>query len=446
MTLLERIRAVFNPAASYGSLEERAFSDQVRTRNASGEYVTEHSALMQSAVWRCVSIIAEAVAMLPVEVIEKNGSRRVPIADHPVAWLLNTTADGIMTGFDFRDAKVAHALLWGNGYAEIERSLNGSPYALHLATPDRVEVMRDARGQLAYAFQQDGTGTALLEPRNVLHLRGRSWDGVKGYSVVGLARQALGLSAAMETFGAAFFGNGTHPSGVLTTETKLDQVQIEAMRKQWEEVHRGANSSNKTAILGGGLKWQAITMPLDDAQFLEGRRFSVLDVARWFGVPPARLAELERATHSNVEQEQLAFVAHCLLPWVKRFESEINIKLFGRNQMGRQSVKFNMDALLRGDIKTRFEAYQIARRIGVLNADEIRELEDRNAIPGGDGKVYIVEANMTTIQKLEQPPEPVPAPTPAADPAADPTADPAPAPSSRAAVQSLLEARRRVQS
>lgn len=445
MTLLERIRAVFNPAASYRDLDERAFSEQIRVRNASGEFVTEETALKQSAVWRCVSIIAEAVAMLPVEVIEKSGSRRVAIADHPVAWLLNTTADGVMTGFDFRDAKVAHALLWGNGYAEIERSVNGSPYALHLTTPDRVDVVRDSRGQITYAFGQDGNEIARLEPRNVLHLRGRSWDGVKGYSVVGLARQALGLSAAMETFGAAFFGNGTHPSGVLTTETKLDPVQIEAMRKQWEEVHRGAGSSNRTAILGGGLKWQPITMPLDDAQFLEGRRFSVLDVARWFGVPPARLAELERATHSNVEQEQLAFVAHCLLPWVKRFESEINIKLFGRNQMGRQSVKFNMDALLRGDIKTRFEAYQIARRIGVLNADEIRELEDRNAIPGGDGKVYIVEANMTTIDKIENPPEPVAPAAPAADPIDDPEEEPTP--EARAKIVTYLqEARQRVQS
>lgn len=165
-------------------------------------------------------------------------------------------------------------------------------------------------------------------------------------------------------------------------------------------------------------------MALSDAQFVESRRFGVLEICRWFRVPPHLVMELERATHSNVEQEQLAFVTHCLQPWATRIESECNLKLFGRNQQSRQTVKHNFGALLRGDLKSRYEAYRIARETGTLNANEIRALEERNPIPDGD--VYLVPANMTTLEKLQEPsPSPVVTSTPEPAPS-DPSPEPSP--------------------
>lgn len=430
MTLWQRIRGAVRYLASYGSLEERAFSQLVRGWNASGIRVTEENALGLSAVWACVRVISESLAMLPMDVVQKANGRRQQLDDHVVSWLLNMTPDGELTGFSFREHLVAHTLLWGNGYAEIRRDPVDRPAALSLITPDRVRALRDDAGRLYYQIQQAGEGTYDLPARDMVHIRGLGWDGSQGYSVVSQAQQSLGLSAAMETFGASFFGNGTHPAGVLTTDVKLTGEQIAQMRAEWESVHQGAGRSNKTAILGGGLKWEPLTMPLQDAQFLEGRRFQVLEVARWFRVPPHLLAELDRATHTNIEQEQLAFVTHCLMPWAVRLETEINVKLFGRNQQGRQSVKHNFGALLRGDLKSRYEAYQIARQNGWMNADEIRELEDRNPLPEGEGEQYIVPGNTALMEELEaraertaNPPQPAAAPAPSPDERDDAPAD-----------------------
>jgi HK97 family phage portal protein len=363
-------------------------------------------------------------------VVQKANGRREVLDNDVRAWLLNASPDGELTGFTFREHLVAHALLWGNGYAEIQRDMSERPAALALLTPDRVRPRRDDAGRLYYEVHQ-AAGAEQIAARDMVHLRGLGWDGSQGYSVVSQAQQSLGLTAAMETFGAAFFGNGTHPAGVLTTEAKLTDEQIKQMRTQWEDTHQGAGRANKTAILGGGLKWERLTMPLQDAQFLESRRFQILEIARWFRVPPHLLAELDRATHTNIEQEQLAFVTHCLMPWAVRLESECNVKLFGRNQQGRQSVKHNFGALLRGDLKSRYEAYQIARLNGWMNADEIRELEDRNPLPSGEGRQYIVPGNTALMDELEaraeraaEPPAPPAAPQDPQDPA-ESDADPA---------------------
>lgn len=418
MSLVDRFRKMFAPRASYGTFDERAFLDNLRAAsNSSGIYINEQTALQISAVWACVRVIAESIAMLPADIIEKSKGRREVLGnDHILSWLLNTTPDGEIGAFYWREALVAHALLWPGGYAEIERDMTGRPAALHLLTPDRVRAVRNESGELVYKIKTDDKGEAELPARNVFHLRGPSWNGTDAYSVVNLARQSLGLSAGMETFGASFFGNGAQLGTTYTTEQKLSTEQLGELRKKIEELHGSARNAFRPAILHSGLKVGETTMPLRESQFLEGRRFQVLEVARWFRVPPHLLGELERATHSNVEQEQLAFVTHTLLPWALRFEAEANLKLFGRNQQGRQTVKLNFGMLLRGDLKSRYEAYKIAREGGWYNADEIREFEDRNPLPDGQGQPYLVPTNMSLIRELEAradnaetPPPPAPA-------------------------------------
>jgi HK97 family phage portal protein len=404
---------------SYGDLEERAFADRLRQGNVSGVIVTEHSALWQSAVWGCVRVISESLAMLPIDVIEKRGKRREMLSEHPVSWLLNTSPDGLMPSFRFRETLIAHALTWGNGYAEIERDTVGRPYGLHLVTPDRVEPTR-IDGQVVYDYQQaDGTKVR-IDGRDMLHVPGLGWDGLKGYSVVAMAGQSLGLNAALETFAAAFFGNGMQLGTTYTTDKDLKLDQVEQIRKSLEKVHRGPAKAHTAAILTSGLKPADPPMPLKEAQFIEGRRFGVLEICRWFRVPPHLVMELERATHANIEQEQLAFVTHCLQPWATRIEAECNLKLLGRNQQSRQSVKHNFGALVRGDMQSRYGAYKVAREAGFLSVNEIRELEERNGI-GEDGDIYLVPANMTTPEKLLQPD---PAPAPPAPPPTDPESDP----------------------
>lgn len=425
MNVRDRLRNIWRVVASYGTLEERAFSDQVRSRNASGEFVTEHTALALSTVWCAVRVISDALSMLPIDVVERReGQRSTGDNMNGIGWLLNYQPNPDMTALDMRAMMAAHMLLWGNGYAEIERDLAGRPIALHPLTPDRVEPRRADGGELVYRVHNASGSISELAARQVFHWRGLGWDGVTGYSVVALARQSLGLSQAMETFGAGYFGNGTHPSGTLNTEQILKKEQRQELREEWDTLHKGAGNAHRTAVLFGGVKYMPLTVPLEDAQFLESRKFQVLEVARWFRVPPHLVGELDRATHANIEQEHLAFVTHTLLPAASRFEAEANIKLFGRNQQARQVVKHNFSALLRGDARSRNEAHKIAREGGWLNVNEIRALEDMNPI-GPDGDVYIVPANMTTIERLQEPPPPPPSPVPPPDdPDLDDDADP----------------------
>lgn len=414
MNLRALAARILRPLMSYGTLEERAFAEHLRQLNTTGVSVTEESALWQAPVWACVRVISETLAMLCLEIIETRRGQYEELDDHLLVPLLNVTPDGEQPAFNFRETLVAHALLWGNAYAEIERDLAGRPYALHLLTPDRVEPVRRADGSLGYDVRQAGGGKVEIFARNMLHIKGLGFDGLRGYSVVQLARQSLGLNAAQEAFAGAFFGNGMQLGTVYTTEAALKTEQVEMLRDQLDKMHKGAAKAFRAAILTNGLKPTDPPMPLDDAQFLESRRFSVLEVCRWFRVPPHLVMELERATHSNVEQEALAFVQHCLAPWAKRLEGEMALKLLGRNEQARRQVRHDFDELLRGDLKSRYEAYQLARQAGFLCANEIREREDMSGI-GPDGDIYLVPANMTTPEKLL---EPTPAPAPAAsDPA-----------------------------
>lgn len=428
MKLLDTLRGFFAPRAEDDSDEDAEFVWPGRTQNASGVTLQGDNAYTLSAVWGCVRVIAEALASLPVQVIERQGDARRPVETHPVQWLLNASPDEEITAQAMRECIAAHALLRGNGYAAIQRELNGQPYALHLCKPDRVRVERQDSGELVYRVRDDNGYEDTVPARDMFHVRGLGYDGIVGYSVLHLARQSLGLSSALETFGAGYFGNGTHPSGVLSTDQKLTTEQIQQLRTEWEKVHKTAKRANKTAILGGNLKWQPLTVAPEDAQFLESRRFQVLEICRWFRVPPHMLAELERATHTNVEQMSIEFVQNCLLPWVRRFEAEANMKLLGRNQRGRLTVRFNLAGLLRGDLKSRYEAYQIGRRNGWLSANDVRRLEDLNPVPGGDD--YHVESNLAPldllrekqekeIEKLDQPP-----PAPVVPPAPDDTPAP----------------------
>jgi HK97 family phage portal protein len=380
-------------------------------RNASGVRLEGNAALSIAAVWACVRVISEAMAALPVHVVERRGDRRDVVETHPAGWLLSVSPDEVMPATAWIEAITAHALMRGNGYASIRRRENGEPVSLHLELPDRVRVRLAEpgetiggivlrAGEVVYEVQTDGGETQLVRGGDMFHFRGLGYDGLQGYSVVEFARQSMGMSSALETFGASFFGKGARPAGVLATDQALKPEQVEQLRDQWEKAQGGPRNAQRTAVLGGGLKWMAVDVPPEEAQFLESRRFQVLEICRWFRVPPHMVAELERATHSNVEQMSIEFVQYALLPWVRRFETEAALKLLGRNQRGRMQIRFNLAGLLRGDLKTRYEAYAIGRQNGWLSPNDVRRLEDLNPIAGGDD--YHVQVNLTPLDTLRR--------------------------------------------
>ena len=388
-----------------------------------GEMVTVDTAMQISAVWACVRVISETIAALPWHVYERvpdrNGRARRERKDGDIPWLLSTQPNPEMTSFSFREALIAHALTWGNGYAEIERTSDGRPSWLWLITPDRVTVERTRAGGIVYRVT-NGTGAdTYLEPADVIHLHGLAYDGLIGYSPIAMAARAMGLSLALEKFGAKFFANGAHPGAVLEHPGKLSPEAHTNLQTSVAAQISGENAL-RPFILEEGMKWHAMTIPPEEAQFLESRKFQVSEICRWYRVPPHMVADLERATFSNIEHQQIEFVTHTLMPWCRRLEAEIDVKLFRR---GMVYSKIEIAGLLRGDLKSRYEAYRSATH---LSLNDIRELEDMNPVDGGDE--YLAQINLAPVDMLREIAEasvkqPEPAPVPAEDDAEDDAED-----------------------
>jgi HK97 family phage portal protein len=234
----------------------------------------------------------------------------------------------------------------------------------------------------------------------VLHVPGLSWDGIKGYSVIANARETIGLGLAAEEHGARFFGAGATTNFVLSSPNKLSDDAIKRLKGQVKAEKTGLQNAWEPWILEEGLEPKTLSMPNDDAQWLETRKHQVSDIARWFRLPPHKLADLERATFSNIEHQALEYVTDALLGWLTRLETAMGMQLLGPEWVGNGGdlyLRFNVNALLRGDFKTRMEGLAIARQWGAINADEWREIEDLNPIPDGGGQEYLVPLNMTTV-------------------------------------------------
>jgi HK97 family phage portal protein len=373
-------------------------------RTQAGIRVDQDNALKYAAVWGCVNVISKSIAILPWTVFEKTRTGRESALEHPVNWLLHKQPNPEMTPFHFKQALMSHVLTWGNGYAEIERDGMGRPVWLWPITPDRVTPDRNEAGEIIYRVWNGPAGAeSRLAAANVLHIRGLGFDGLVGYSVIKMAAESIGLGLAMQDFGSSFFGNGAHIGGILTHP---QQLSPEARKNLEESFKRKTGSKNALGIFVAeeGMKYEKMGIPPNDAQFLESRTAQVLDICRWYGVPPHKLAELGRATWANIESQGIEFVTDTLQSWITQFVEEANIKLFGRQQRGVFYTKFNLAALLRGDMTSRFNAYAVAHNNGWMSANDIRGLEELNPIKDGD--LYIVPANMVTREQMKKGPQP----------------------------------------
>lgn len=363
------------------------------SRVASGISVTENSALTSSAVFGCVRVLAETVASLPLIVYQRVGEGKERAPDHYLYNLLHDRPNEFMTSFEFRETLMGHLTLWGNAYTEIEYDARGRTRQLWPLRPDRMlRVEMTADGRRAYQYMLPSGETVWLSDNNVWHLRGFGGDGLNGYSVIRLMRESIGLGLAAESFGARFFGNDARPGGILEHPGVLGEEAHKRLRESWESRHGGLSGSHRVAILEEGLQYKQIGIPPEDAQFLETRRFQVIEIARAFRVPPHMLGDLERATFSNIEHQSIDFVVHTIRPWLVRWEQSIQQRLMLAEERERFYAEFLVDGLLRGDTQTRYQAYAVGRQNGWLSANDIRELENMNPVEGGD--VYLVPLNM----------------------------------------------------
>ena len=211
-----------------------------------------------------------------------------------------------------------------------------------------------------------------------------------------MTKNAIGLSIAAEEYGARFFANSANPSGVLEHPGVLKDPR--KLRESWNEVYGGTSNSHRVAVLEEGVTFKAISIPPNEAQFLETRKFQINEICRIFRVPPHMVADLEKSSFSNIEQQSLDFIVNTIRPWLVRIEQSICQKLLSVNEKGVYFVKFNVDGMLRGDFASRMNGYAIARQNGWMSTNDIRELEDMNKIPaelGGDR--YLCNGNMVDL-------------------------------------------------
>lgn len=410
MSALDRILGRFGLArrAILGQPSDWMWEAFGGIKAGSGVNVTPQSALRFSAVWACVRVISETIATLPVHVYERSDAGRDRRDDLPEARVLFRPSR-IMTSVVLRESLTAHVLLWGNCYAAILRNGAGDPVELIPVEPPYVRVRRQPNGELAYDIRMTDR-MVTLNQADVIHVPGLGFDGIQGLSPVRFAAQSIGLAIAAEEYGGTFFGNASTPSGFISVPGALTQDQAKVLREQWQSVYGGTQNAHRTAVIPQGGKFEKITIPNNEAQFIESRKFQVTEIARWFRVPPHMIADLDRATFSNIEHQSLEFVQHTLRPWLVRWEQELNRKLFPDDQdTGQPSpyyVEFNVDGLLRGDVKARADYYVKGRQWGWLSANDVRRME--NMPPIQDGDLYVSPLNMQTASQAAAGSDPSP--------------------------------------
>ena len=376
--------------------------------SGSGKSVTAQTAIQLSTVYACVRVISETVASLPLGVYEATNDGNLKAGDHPLYHLLHDEPNAEMTSFVFREVMLAHLLLYGNSYSQIIRSGKNTVVGLYPLLPDHMDVDRDSKGNLTYTYTTSDGKTVVIKPQDILHIPGLGFDGIIGYSPIALEKNAIGLGIASEEYGSKFFSNGARPSGILTHPNTVKNPK--AVRESWNSAYGGSSNSNRVAILEEGMTFTPLSIPNNEAQFLETRKFQVDEICRIFRVPPHLVGNLEHATFSNIEHQSIDFAVHTIRPWLVRIEQSMNRALFTDQEKGRFYVQFNIDGLMRGDYKSRMEGYAIARQNGWMSANDIRALENQNPIQkeeGGDA--YLVNGNMipiTTAMKAQTPAEP----------------------------------------
>jgi HK97 family phage portal protein len=411
----DRITAPDDPGYDLGYESELAYAYwQLGYGDVWRDGISPYSALTYSAVWACVRYISQSIASLGWHVYQRSGENgqsreRLPLEEN-IAWTLGMQASPEMSAFDWRQVMLKDALLWGNGYAEIERTGGGRVLWLWHLDAGRVCPERDDAGNLYYRVSNPEAGDSILAPEDVFHLKGVSPDGVIGYSVVSLARHSIRLGLAEERYGSEFFSRGPTPGGILKVLGKVPKAERDAMRDSFMKTYGGAKNAGKVVVLNGDIDFHPLSLPNEDAQFLESRSFQVNEIARWFGVPPHKLADLSRATFSNIEHQSIEAVQDCLLPWCRRLETEADLKLFGERIRGRRYCSLNLATLLRGDSKTQTEnlTRQVASALRTPN--EARAMLELN--PDPDGDTLMVQGAMVPLERAVEPPQPPPPPTP----------------------------------
>lgn len=356
--------------------------------------IDNDKALTLTAVWCAIRLLSESVSSLPCSVYTKqaNGDK-VEDTKNRIYDLIKYRPNRYQNKITFFEYIMMSICTDGNSYVQIVRDGSGRPSQLIPISPDTVDVVIND-GELFY--QIDSVG--ILDSTDVLHFKTLTDNGIDGISPIDQCKKALSWALNLEEYGDTFFKNGAKPSSVLSTDRALSEQAIERLKNSFSNTYAKLKNSNSTIILEEGLSFTPISISPEQAQFLSSRQFSIEEVARIFNIPPHMLKDLSKSSFNNIEMQSQEFVTYTLMPYITRIENEMNYKLFRSNDVGKTFIEFNVNGLLRGDVKTRNEAYKTAITNGYMSINEVRQKENLNSIEGGDK--HFMQLNMTTIEKI----------------------------------------------
>lgn len=374
--------------------------------SASGIAVNDESALRLAAVYACNRVLSESIASLPVALFRDTPDGAQSAANRPEHRLISSQPSSLYTSYTFRSTGQFHLGMRGNFYARIRRDGRGGARELRILHPNCVRAFF-YEDKLYYEVSPNpATGNSgpreILTPDDILHVAAMSMDGINGRSPISVLRDTLGIGLGNVDYMGKVQKRGGRLEGFLYHPNKLNPDQVANMRLNFT----GAMQRGDLPVLENGLEYKSVSLNPQDAEFINTHKLTTTDIARAYRVPPHMIGDLERATFSNIEHQGLEFVTNTLLPWIKNWEAELNRKLLPQEIQDSHYFRFNVEGLLRGDIRTRFEAYTKAIQWGILNRDEVRALENRNKIPGGLGEEFLTPLNMAILGDEPEPGDP----------------------------------------
>lgn len=363
--------------------------------------VTEDTSMQVAAFHRGVTYISTQIAKLPWQVKDRDNEVKF---NSNVQTLLDLSPNPEMNAFTFRCWIVQSAILYGNGYAEIERNALGNPVALWPIRARDIEPYRTPTGKLIYRVIGGSSylpgEDVYIDPNDIFHLKNfHTKDGILGQGLVSYASDILGISLGADKTAGNLFSNGGLPSGVLEVPGTLSDEAFERIKTSWRENHGGRKSSG-VAVLEEGVKFNAISMSPDILQFLESRQFNILEIARFLGLPPSKLFDVNAQGYNSQEQSNLEVATDTLDAWTKNLEMEADIKLLNK-RFGGNRTEMDLYEVFRGDMATRSNYFQKMMQSGAMTPNQIRMKEGMAPYPDGD-RYFIATNNFSPADRIDE--------------------------------------------
>lgn len=398
MKIIQRLKAIGFPPWPFSTVN--GVSRVYGRSSSAGVDVTGLSALQVSAIYAIARVLSQTMGSLELNLWKRTADGKILTTDHPLYTILHDSPNAYMTSMEWREAMELAITLFGNGFSEIVR-LGKRVVALNLLPPDRVQVKLDQDGTLFYEFCTKN-GPKRYEADQIFHVHNFSLDCIVGLNPIEYQRTTIGVALARQQYAASIFATGGRPGGVLEHPGNPDEKIRKALKDSWEQVHGGPSNGGKVAVLWNGMKYNPIGMSLEDVNYIEGSKFSVTELARAYGVQPHKIGDLERATFSNIEEQNIEFIQDTVLPRATRWEQRIKKSLLAGTGSSDVFAEFDLAGMKRGNMAALSTYISTLANTGIMTRNEGRRQIGLNLSKQAGADDLTVQSAMVDLSQLSK--------------------------------------------